>query len=355
MLETAPSAAPSAAQSTATYAAEFIELGNDCDHCIKTNCYVINYRNAKLASNSQLFNLSVSCSDGNDFTTKLFGWLVSGDDIKLKHLITVTVDEREVQTITRSPSPPTVADLDQYMLIAHKARNGFFPPTELSQHFEKFARSVDEPEADGVAPMKIIVCRYGLAISSKALFDRALKEVVDSGPVDRAGAPLTREFDAVKEMVKEKYGALFTALDVSWGTLAQWIMKENRSERDGLLERGIPPSLIHLFEVRREQNGSHPVPTSIRIARDQLDPLFLKAKECEGNLKNFKAQMMTLFGVLESHIAQLIIDLQARNAALTSVAEALDAHPVPNAVSSALEERVEEQIDFEHAEQPPLT
>lgn len=101
----------------------------------------------------------------------------------------------------------------------------------------------------------------------KKHFDKAFKEAIQPGAVDRAGAVNNIEVFRCIDKLKQLHPDL-VATQASWLRWANWIMKQAGQERDSLMKQD-PPTvkpLLNLFKVTRsEEEHMQEVRTDVAI------------------------------------------------------------------------------------------
>lgn len=111
---------------------------------------------------------------------------------------------------------------------------------------------------------------YGNVLKKKQQYDKAFKDAIQPGMVDRAGAISNVEVFKCIDELKALHTDLI-ATESSWLRWANWIQKQYGHERESLMRQDPPsvkPNLMELFRVARsEQEQMREVRNGIAIGK----------------------------------------------------------------------------------------
>jgi hypothetical protein len=148
------------------------------------------------------------------------------------------------------------------------------------------------------------VYKYGNEISTIGQHADFEDQCIGPAATDRGGAATEELHQLMMSSLKEKWGATFTAQDMSWRLWASLILKKPRPQHEREIVKGPPPNLVSQFRPASNSSDQHlqRVQRSVKMAKKVVQGMQAKVKHFAQTVQVLQNAIVSMDQMLENHL-----------------------------------------------------
>ncbi|KAI9979892.1 hypothetical protein PInf_027552 [Phytophthora infestans] len=145
-------------------------------------------------------------------------------------------------------------------------------------------------------PAILSVYKYGNEISTVGQFADFEDQCIGPAAIDRGGAATEELHQRMITTLKEKWGATFSAQDMSWCLWAALVLKKPRPQHEREIAKGPPPNLVTQFRPASNSSEQHlqRVQRSVKMAKKVVQGMQTKIQHFEQTVQVLQTAIVSM-------------------------------------------------------------
>ncbi|ETK96353.1 hypothetical protein L915_00885 [Phytophthora nicotianae] len=153
-------------------------------------------------------------------------------------------------------------------------------------------------------PAILSVYKYGNEISTVGQFADFEDQCIGPAATDRGGAATEELHQLMITTLKEKWGATFSAQDMSWRLWASLVLKKPGPQHEREIAKGPPPNLVTQFRPASNSSDQHlqRVQRSVKMPKKVVQGMQTKIQHFEQTVQVLQTAIVSMNQMLENHL-----------------------------------------------------